>query len=153
MNGPHGIIYAYGLHLQDRQDGGRHLLEKSEIAGFNSALVFELQKKNLPRSLVKIQYCGDPPWPRGSMLSLRPPGLAFRILCQKGSVISFISSFSGGSPGPVKPIDIWLNPHSFHFILLQGRYIFSIWASGRGVLCHVWHIWRLECPGRYYNTR
>ena len=90
------------------------------------ALAFELQKKNLPRSLVKIQYCGEPPWPRGSVLSLRPPGLAFRILCLEGSVISFISSFSGGSPGPVKPIDIWLKPHSFHFILLQGRYIFSI---------------------------
>ena len=28
----------------------------------------------LPRSLVNIQYCGKPPWPRGSVLGLRPPG-------------------------------------------------------------------------------
>ena len=27
------------------------------------------------------QYCGEPPWPRGSVLGLRPPGLEFRILC------------------------------------------------------------------------
>ena len=33
--------------------------------------------------------------------SLRPPGLEFRILCLEGSVISLISPFSGGSPGPI----------------------------------------------------
>ena len=27
----------------------------------------------LPLSLVKIQYCGEPPSPRGSVLGLRPP--------------------------------------------------------------------------------
>ena len=35
----------------------------------------------LPRSLVKIPYCGKPPWPRGSELGLRPIGIEFRILC------------------------------------------------------------------------
>ena len=46
-------------------------------------------------------YCGEPPWPRGSVLGLRPPGLEFRILCLDDSVISIISPSSGGSPGPV----------------------------------------------------
>ena len=45
--------------------------------------------------------CGEPPWPRGSVLGLRPPGLEFRILCLEDSVISIISPSSGGSPGPV----------------------------------------------------
>ena len=58
-------------------------------------------KMILPRSLAKIKYCGEPPSPRGDVLGLRPPGLDFRILCLEGSVISFISLSSGGSPGPV----------------------------------------------------
>ena len=32
-------------------------------------------------STCESQYCGDPPWPRDSVLCLRPPGLEFRILC------------------------------------------------------------------------
>ena len=52
-------------------------------------------------STCKSQYCGEPPWPRGSVLGLRPPGLEFRILCLEDSVISIISPPSGGSPGPV----------------------------------------------------
>ena len=32
------------------------------------------------------------------------PGLEFRILCLEGSVISFISPSSGGSPGPIYSI-------------------------------------------------
>ena len=35
----------------------------------------------LPRSLVKIPYCGEPPWPRGSELGLRSIGIEFRIMC------------------------------------------------------------------------
>ena len=52
-------------------------------------------------STCESQYCGEPPWPRGSVLGLRPPGLEFRILCPEDSVISIISTSSGGSPGPV----------------------------------------------------
>ena len=52
-------------------------------------------------STCESQYCGEPPWPRGSVLGLRPPGLQFRILCLEDSVISIISPSSGGSPGPV----------------------------------------------------
>ena len=49
-------------------------------------------------STCESQYCGEPPWPRGSVLGLRPPGLEFRILCLEDSVISLSSR---GSPGPV----------------------------------------------------
>ena len=44
-----------------------------------------------------LRYCGALPWPRGSVLDLRPPGLKFRILSLESSVISFISPSSGGS--------------------------------------------------------
>ena len=30
-----------------------------------------------PRSLVKIQYCGEPSWPRCSVPGLKPPGIEF----------------------------------------------------------------------------
>ena len=46
----------------------------------------------LPRSLVNIQYWGEPVWPRGSVLGLIPSGFEFRILCLKDT---------GGSPVPV----------------------------------------------------
>ena len=52
-------------------------------------------------STCESQYCGELPWPRGSVLGLRPPGLEFRILCLEDSVILIISPSSGGSPGPV----------------------------------------------------
>ena len=52
-------------------------------------------------STCESQYCGESPWPRGSVLGLRPPGLEFRILCLEDSVISIISPSSGGSPGPI----------------------------------------------------
>ena len=42
-------------------------------------------------STCESQYCGEPPWPRGSVLSLRLPGLEFRVLCLEDSVISIIS--------------------------------------------------------------
>ena len=64
----------------------------------HSGLQVSKKKMFLPRSLVKIQYCGEPPWPRGSVLGGRPPGLECRILCLESSVISFTSPSSGGSP-------------------------------------------------------
>ena len=54
-----------------------------------------------PRSLVKIYYCVELRWPKGSVLALRPPGLEFRILCLEGSIISFIAPSSLSSPRPV----------------------------------------------------
>ena len=96
------------------------LLGKSEIAGSNPTLAFKFQRNKmfLHRSLANIQYCGEPPWPIGSVLGLRPPGLEFRILCPEGSVILFISPSSGGSSGSVWPIcaQRWPEPHSFHLL-------------------------------------
>ena len=45
---------------------------------------FKKIKIFLPRSVVTIQYCGEPPWLRGSVLGLRPPGREFQILCLGG---------------------------------------------------------------------
>ena len=60
------------------------------------------QTKNVSSpSTCESQYCGEPPWPRGSVLGLRPPGREFRILCLEDSIISIISLSSDGSPGPV----------------------------------------------------
>ena len=52
-------------------------------------------------STCESQYCGEPQWPRGSVLGLRPPGLEFRIMCLEDSVISIISPSPGCSPRPV----------------------------------------------------
>ena len=77
---------------------------RSRVQTTTLAFKFHKNKLFLPRSLVMIQYCLEPPWPRGGVLGLRPPGLEFRILCLEGSVIPFISPSSGGSPGPLLPI-------------------------------------------------
>ena len=48
---------------------------------------------------------------------LRQPGREFRIMCLEDSVISINSPSSGGSPGPVQPINVHkggLKPDSFH---------------------------------------
>ena len=75
----------------------------------------------LSLSLAKIQYCGEPPWPRGSVFDLKPPGLEFRILCLEGSVILFISPSSGGSPSTFWPIcaQSWLNPFNPEFTIVH----------------------------------
>ena len=59
---------------------------------------FERSKNVSSPSIRKTQCCGGPPWPRGSVLGLRPPGFEYRILCLESSVISLISPSSGGSP-------------------------------------------------------
>ena len=75
---------------------------------FPVSAVWKKQKCFFP---IHIQYCGEPPWPRGSVLGLRPPGLEFRIVCLEDSVISFISPSSGED---VHKGD--LKPDSFNFI-------------------------------------
>ena len=72
-----------------------------EIRGLRVRTRSGIQALKKPRPFLKIEYCGEPPWPRGGVLGLRPPGPEFRILCLEGSVISFISPSSGGYPGPV----------------------------------------------------
>ena len=75
-------------------------------------------------STCKSQYCGKPPWPKGSVLGLRPPGLEFRVLCLENSVISFISPSSWGFPGLVQPIcaQRWPKARFISFLLDTGWY-------------------------------
>ena len=57
---------------------------------------------------------------RGSVRGLRPPGLEFPMLCLEGSVISFISPSSGGSPDPVLAFMCTQVAHNpIHFISLH----------------------------------
>ena len=72
----------------------------------------------LLRSIVKNLYCWELPWPRDSVLGLRPPGAEWRIMCLEGSVILFISV----NPQEVLMAQFSLNvhkgglkPYSFHF--------------------------------------
>ena len=87
-------------------------------------------------STCESQYCGEPPWPRGSVLGLRPPGLEFRILCLEDSVISsshhpqevLLAQFSlyvhkGG-----------LKPDSFHFI---ARTLYRLMAYFNWKFCSI----------------
>ena len=71
---------------------------KWEIAGSNPTLAFKSQRNKmfLPRSLVKILWGASG---TKSVFGLRPPGLEFWIMWLEGSVISFISPYSRGSPG------------------------------------------------------
>ena len=43
----------------------------------------------LTSSLIKVYYCGEPTWRRGSVLGLEPPGIRFRILCLKVLLAQF----------------------------------------------------------------
>ena len=73
-------------------------------------------------------YCGEPLWPRGSVLGLRPPGLEFRILCDWRTV----SSHSSHHPQEVLLAQFslyvhkgGLKPDLFHFYIIS-LYIFKI---------------------------
>ena len=68
--------------------------------GFKSYSGLQISKKQNIIWKHFLQYCGEPPWPRCSVLGLEPPWLEFRIMCLEGSVISFISPSSGGSLDP-----------------------------------------------------
>ena len=95
-----GLQGGYCIYLWFREiDQVSKYFRRSRVR--TTLCFFQRHQMFLPRSLVKIEYCGEPPWSRDSMLDLRPPGLEFRILCLEGSVISFISASSRGSPGPV----------------------------------------------------
>ena len=96
-------LRGHHLYGQGLCSGLSRMLGKSEIAGSNPTLAFQVSKKQSVSSLllVKIQYCGEPLWSKGSVLGHRPPGLEFRILCLEGCVISFSSPSPGGSPGPL----------------------------------------------------
>ena len=70
-----------------------------------------------PRWFAKIQYCGQPPWQRGSVLSLRPAGSNF-----ESRVWRAVSPHSSHHPQDVLLSQFGLyvhkgglKPHSFHF--------------------------------------
>ena len=84
---------------------------------------FQRNKMFLPRSLVKNQYCEEPPWPWSSELGLRPPGFEFRIMCLDGML-----SHSSHHPHDVLLAQLslyvhkgGLKPHSFHFSWTTSR--------------------------------
>ena len=108
-----------------------NITNKSVIAGSNPTLAFKFQRNKmfLPRSHIKIQYCGEHPGPKGSVLGFRPPGLEFRILCLEGSVISFILPSSGGSPDPVYHICAQGWPKTPFISLTPGGSQFGIWHN------------------------
>ena len=100
---------------------------RSRVQTTTLAFKFHRNKLFLSRSLVMIQYCLEPPWPRGGLLGLRPPGLEFRILCLEASVISFISPSSGGYPRPFLPIcaQRWPKTPFISFLLLKYMWNFD----------------------------
>ena len=92
---PHrSMCLVQWLKLSARKVGDRGLEPRSGIQASKKQNAF-------PRSLVKIQYCGESQLPRGSVVGLRSPGLEFRSLCLEGSVMSLISPSSGGFLGPM----------------------------------------------------
>ena len=101
---------------------------------FNKATCLESWRSRfLPRSFVKIQYFGEPPCTRESVLGLRQPGLEFRTLCLEGSVISSISPFSAVllAQFSLYVHESRLKPHSF--ISFQGT--LPTLGTGCTVLC------------------
>ena len=113
-----GVIWFSSQHLIYLRIGGRYQLNKyvgggprvvvstaalhARVRGSVPGLGGLKETKNVSSpSTCESQYCGEPPWPRGSVLGLRRPRFEFRILCLEDSGISIISPSSGGSPGPV----------------------------------------------------
>ena len=95
---------THDIHLQIELGGGPRVVVSTaafhaRVRGSVPGLGGLKETKNVSSSSTcESQYCGEPPWPRGSVLGLRPPGLEFRILCLEDSVISIFSPSSGGSP-------------------------------------------------------
>ena len=65
------ILFYYSTYHASYKGGGPRVVEVWK---------FERNKNVSSPSTCESQYCGEPPWPRGSVLGLRPPGLEFRIL-------------------------------------------------------------------------
>ena len=74
-------LYICNNNTEGRGGGGGSwcLLGKSEIADSSPALAFKFQRNKMfpPCAIVNIEYCGQPPWPRVSVLGRRPAGLNF----------------------------------------------------------------------------
>ena len=77
----------------------RGLVPRSSIQDFEKRNMYSLFTR-----YDSVLWNRKPPWPRGSVLGLRPPGLRFIILCLENSVIWVILPPSGDYPGPFQPM-------------------------------------------------
>ena len=104
------FLYTIQIQTQSLQyEMGGGPAWKVEDRGYKPHSELQISKKknvsfSLTRSYDLILW--EPLWLRDGVLGLRvrPPGIEFRIMCQVGSVISFISPSPGGSPRPIQPI-------------------------------------------------
>ena len=78
-----------------------------------------------------------------SVLGIRSPALEFRVRCLKGSVTSFITPSSGGSPGSVQHIcpHRWPKPiYMFHICQLPLQLCRKVWDNS----CRIYTISEIE---------
>ena len=98
--------YSYMCYVPISGPGAWLKLPASKVrdGGFepDSGIQISKKQKFLPRSLVKIQYCGEAPWPRGSVLGFLPPG---------SCVWSTVSSHSSHHPREVILVKFSLYVH------------------------------------------
>ena len=90
------------------------------VSWYNIALFSpSSHSKRFPVTSLRLtEYCGKPPWPRGSVLGHKSPGYEFRILCLGGG--GAVSSYSSPLPQEVFWPSLayicaqrWPQPHSF----------------------------------------
>ena len=127
---------------------------KVGYGGFEPHSGLQVSKKQnvfLQLTCKKIKYCGSIPWPRSSVLDLRPSGLGFRILCLEGSVIVFNSPTSvGGSLDsvlsicaqrwPKNPIRLFIGHHLGWRILFLLLFAWiRVYTEGQYGLLVRWH--------------
>ena len=101
------------------EGGSWCLLGKSEIADSSPALAFKFQRNKIfpPCSIVNIEYCGQPPWPRASVLGCRSTGLNF-----ESCVWRAVTPHSSHHPQVLLTqfglyvYKCGVEPHLFHFI-------------------------------------
>ena len=106
------------------------VIKAARLESQRLTLKFQRKRMFLSRSLVKIQYCGKPPRPRGSVLE-------FQILCLT------VSSYSSHHPQDVLLAQFSLYVHKggikkrlFRFILLlQPFSLKSVTARSKSECC------------------
>ena len=94
---------------------------KTNSQDFSLSIASLKKKCFFPRSLIRIQFCGEPPWPRCSVLGLGRQGSHF-----KSCVYRAVSSHPSHHPQDVilAQFSLYvykggLKPHSFYFISIH----------------------------------
>ena len=111
-------LYICNNNTEGRGGGGSWcLLGKSEIADSSPALAFKFQRNKMfpPCSIVNIEYCGQSPWLRVSVLGRRPTGLNFESCVWRA-----------------------VTPHSSHHLQVSLTQ-FSLYVYKCGVEPHLFH--------------